>query len=90
MESKRLVQCKVSAGFFGSEYLVVVAGSSAFVDRDSVRVKKAPKEGEVDGRVEAYVIEEAEDKALIELPGELVVGGARTWVPKTLLTAASA
>ncbi|MBM3774592.1 MAG: hypothetical protein FJW37_05450 [Acidobacteria bacterium] len=31
----------------------------------------------------AYLVEEKSDQALIELPGEPVVGGLRAWVPKT-------
>lgn len=83
------VQCKVSLGFFGSEFYVIVGDSSAFVDKQSVRIKDTPKTGEeVDGTVMAYVVMEESDKALVELPGQAVVGGLRTWVPKNSLAAA--
>ncbi len=61
-------------------------GSTALVDESSVQVDHVPETGEVDGLVQAYLIEEpeGEDKALIELPGEPVTGGLRTWIPRTL------
>ena len=89
-DTRFLVQCKVSRGFFESELLVIVAGSSAYVDRDNVKTSGDPTIGEVDGLVSAYVIERSGDQALIELPGQPVVGGARTWVPTSFLSAATA
>src|SRR5689334_12338254 len=86
MATPRLVACTISNGDFKDEFYVVVAGSSAFVSRDNVEVPEAPPAGgTIEGRVRAYVITETEAKALIELPGEAVVGGLRTWVPKTQL-----
>lgn len=83
------VQCKVSAGFFGSELYVMVGDSSAFVDRDSVKVDSIPKKGEeVDGAVLAYLVMMDAERALVELPGQPVVGGLRTWVPRRNLAAA--
>jgi len=53
------------------------------VDRVNVEVKENPRDGdEVQGRVIACLIKEESDRALIELPGEPVVGGLRAWVPK--------
>lgn len=89
-EERFLVPCRVSPGFFSREVLVMVAGSSAYVDRDSVRTSGDPRAGEVDGLVSVYLIRATEDQALIELPGQPVVGGARTWVAKGLLSPASA
>lgn len=41
-----------------------------------------PQRGmEVEGEVVAYLIDQERDRALIELPGEPVVGGLRTWIP---------
>lgn len=37
----------------------------------------------------AYVIRQSDDRALIELPGQPVVGGARTWVPASDVSAAT-
>jgi hypothetical protein len=77
------VTCAVSQGLFDSEYYITLNDSSAYVDRANVQVKENPQNGdEVKGRVIAYLIEEKSDRALIELPGEPVVGGLRTWVPK--------
>jgi hypothetical protein len=82
------VHCKVSLGFFETEFYVVVDDSAAFVDRASVRVRKAPaKDSQVEGQVLAAVIREQRDRALVELPGQPVVGTLRTWVPKTALAA---
>ncbi len=87
----RYVRCKVSLGMFETEFYVMTRDSSAYVDRKNVRVKKPPEQGtEVEGEVLAYLIDEGggKEEALVEIPGEPVVGGLRTWVPKSLLTAA--
>ena len=80
----KFVRCKVLRGLFDTEYYVIVSGSSAYVSRSTVKVSIDPTNGaEVEGQVEVFVVEENNEKALIELPGEPVVGGLRTWVPKT-------
>ena len=82
------VRCKVSLGNFETEFYVMVDNSSAFVNRDSVKVDRAPEGNrQVDGQVLAYLIDEERDKALIQLPGEPVVGGLRAWVPRSALAA---
>ena len=76
------VRCRVSLGFFESEFYVVVNDSSAYVDRKNVIVEHVPsRSNEVDGKVLAYVVDEKPDRALVEIPGQAVVGGLRTWVP---------
>jgi hypothetical protein len=78
------VTCIVSQGIFESEFYISVKDSSAYVDRSNVQVEKSPNNGDqVKGRVIAYLVEEKNNEALIELPGEPVVGGLRAWVPKT-------
>jgi hypothetical protein len=89
-DTRFLVRCKVSRGFFEGARLVIVADSSAYVNRDNVRTTEDPANGEVDGFVSAYVIERSGDRTLIELPGQPVVGGARTWVPTSFLSEATA
>lgn len=81
------VPCQVSLGFFDTEFYVTVSDSSAFVDRSVVQVDGEPAQGRsLDGKVLAYIIDEQQaDRALVELPGEAVVGGLRTWVPKSAL-----
>jgi hypothetical protein len=81
------VQCKVLPGNFETEFYVILFTSSAYVSRESVKVDKIPTKNEVDGQVLAYLISEEKDKALVQLPGEPVVGGLRTWVPRTALAA---
>jgi hypothetical protein len=77
------VTCTVSCGLFDSEFYITVKDSSVYVDRVNVQVKESPRNGdEVPGKVIAYLIEEKSGQALIELPGEPVVGGLRAWVPK--------
>lgn len=77
------VTCTVSQGLFESEFYVTVKEASAYVDRINVRVKESPHNGdEVEGRVIASLVDEKSDQALIELPGEPVIGGLRAWVPK--------
>jgi hypothetical protein len=78
------VNCTVSQGLFESEFYITVRDASVYVDRVNVKVNQPPENGdEVEGKVMAYLVEEKSDKALIELPGEPVVGGLRAWVPKT-------
>jgi phosphoserine aminotransferase len=80
------VRCKVSQGTFDTEYFVILDSTSAYVDRDDVKVQSAPTRGsEVDGSVRAYLIQETENKFLVELTGQAVVGGLRTWIPRTQL-----
>ena len=83
------VTCTVSQGIFESEFYISIKDSSAYVDRVNVLVTEDPRNGdEIQGRVIAYLIEEEGDRALIELPGEPVVGGLRAWVPKADLASA--
>lgn len=80
------VSCRVSLGFFETEFYIVLNDSSAYVDRESVRVEHMPsKNVEVEGKVLAYLVDEKKDETLIEIPGQAVVGGLRTWVPKTII-----
>lgn len=80
------VQCKVALGNFETEFYVVVDRSSAFVNRNNVKTLHPPEPNkEVEGQVLAYLVTEEHDKALVQLPGEPVVGGLRTWVSKSAL-----
>jgi hypothetical protein len=81
------VTCTVSAGLFENEFYITVSDSGVYVDREKVRVQATPLNGDkVKGQVAAYLIEEKNDQVLVELPGEPVVGGLRTWVPRDDLT----
>ena len=84
------VRCKVLPGLFDTELYVLINGSSsAYVTRTSVKTTGTPKHGvEVDGQVLAYIISQEKDRSLIELPGEAVVGGLRSWVPNEMLASA--
>ena len=83
------VMCRVSRGFWDSEFYVVVGDSAAFVNRESVKVDQIPEmNNDVEGQVLASVIKKEADKFLIELPGEPVIGGLRNWVPRTALATA--
>jgi len=87
MSKTMYVSCIVSQGLFESEFFITIKDSSFYVDRINVQVKKTPHNGdEVQGKVIAYLVEEKSDQALIELPGEPVVGSLRAWVPKADLT----
>jgi len=82
------VNCLVSLGFFENEFYVVVDDSSAYVDRRNVRVSRAPEmDKQVEGQVLAYVVEEQPGRALVELPGQAVVGGLRTWIQQKQIAA---
>jgi hypothetical protein len=80
----------VAEGMFPNELFVLVAASGAYVDARKVRLSQERPRGneQVRGQVLAFLISEEQDEALIELPGEPVVGGLRTWISKQELTAA--
>ncbi|HEX5474862.1 MAG TPA: hypothetical protein VFX12_09395 [Vicinamibacterales bacterium] len=79
--SSAYILCRVFPGLFDTEYYVTVNGSSAYyISRFSVEVKSEPNDNGVDGRVKGYVVEKSGGKTLVQLPGEPVVGGVRTWV----------
>lgn len=83
MSKTLYVTCTVSQGLFDSEFYITVRNSSVYVDRINVKVSQTPHNGdEVEGKVIAYLVEEKSDQALIELPGEPVVGSLRAWVPR--------
>jgi len=81
------IRCKVHRGLFDTEYYVLVNGSSAYyISRDHVKVSKQPHgENSVDGKVRGYLIEKKKDRSLVQLPGEAVVGGLRTWVTNSAI-----
>jgi len=86
-----LVECDVQTGLFKTEYLVSVPPGFAFyMDREDVQgVTEPPVAGKsVKGRVLAYLIEERNGEALIEMTGTPVSGGVRISVPKTITQAA--
>lgn len=80
---RAFVYCTVRPGMFDNEYLVTVSQSSALVSRGNVNAPALVTGEGVGGKVRVYVIEEMDDRALVELPGEAVVGGLRAWVPTT-------
>jgi hypothetical protein len=90
MAHVRYVRCKIEPGLFKTEVYASVLGSSVYVDRSAVRITRHPQNGEAgEGEILAYLIDEGpDDRALVELSGEPVVGGLRTWVPKTALAIA--
>jgi hypothetical protein len=87
---KVYVRCKVLPGLFDSEYYVLVNGtSSAYVIQSNVKTNRKPEHGsEIDGQVLAYLIQQEKNRSLIELSGEAVVGGLRTWIPNEMLAVA--
>jgi hypothetical protein len=80
--SAAYILCKVFPGLFDTEYYVTVNGSSAYyVNRDNVKVstKPDPEKG-ANGQVLAYIVKKEKGKTLVQLSGEAVLGGLRTWV----------
>jgi hypothetical protein len=72
-------------GFFSSEYYVKLSSGDAYiVDRNNVKVDREPqsRSDEVSGKVVAYVVDQSDSALLVELPGEPVAGGLRSWIPK--------
>ena len=88
--TRTYVRCKVLPGLFDTELFVLVNGSSsAYVTRHNVKISEAPKHGtEIDGQVLVYIVDQEKDRSLVEVSGEPVVGGLRTWVPNEFLASA--
>lgn len=83
------VKCFVSLGFHESEFLVALADLLAYVDRRNVNVAVTPQgDRQIEGTVCAYILKEKDEEALVQLPGEMVSGGQRTWISKSLIAAA--
>jgi hypothetical protein len=80
--SSAYIRCNVFPGLFDTEYYVTVNGTSAYyVARQNVKVATEPKpDSSVKGRVLGYVVQKRKDKTLVQLSGEAVLGGLRTWV----------
>ena len=87
--SAAYITCEVLPGLFNTEYYVLLRESSYYVHRDNVKVPREPQAGvSVAGQVFGYIIEREQGRTLVQLPGEAVVGGLRTWVEDSALTAA--
>lgn len=72
-------------GFFSSEYYVRLSTGDAYiVDRSNITVDREPQNraDEIEGKVIAYVVDQTPTALLVELPGEPVAGGLRTWIPR--------
>jgi hypothetical protein len=75
------VDCVLASGFFEDELYVILGDSSAIVSRGDVKVDREPQaQQDGQGKVRVYVIEREADRLLVEIPGQPVVGGLRTWV----------
>jgi hypothetical protein len=77
------IYCTVRPGMFDNEYVVAVNQSAALVSSGNVQVHNPVTLQGTEGAVRVYVVEESANDALVELPGESVLGGLRTMVPKT-------
>jgi len=76
------VDCVLAAGFFENELYVILGDSSAIVSRQDVQVVREPRgQDDGQGKVCVYIVERKADRLLVEIPGQPVVGGLRTWVP---------
>lgn len=86
------IRCQVYPGMFDNEWYVLVSDSAAYFVHKTNVVKlegtPLPDKG-VDGRVLGYLVEKADDKVLVQLPGEVAVGGIRTWVDHADVTLAA-
>jgi hypothetical protein len=90
MSNEMYASCQVWAGTFDSELYVSVGNVSALVDKSNVKLDSlSPSNGtRVSGSVLVYIVEEQPNRVLVEIPGQAVVGGLRTWVPRDVLAAA--
>ena len=83
------VHCKVLPGMFDNELYVIVSGSSVYVNQASVRLEEPLRQDvEVRGLVGVYLIDQQADQSLVEISGQPVVGGLRTWVDNKQLAQA--
>lgn len=90
MDIKRFyIPCQVSEGLFNSEFYIMFSDSGAYVDARQVKLRGTlTPNTTTPGYVLAYLVEEQDDSALVEVSGEPVVGGLRAWVSKEELQAA--
>lgn len=83
--STQYIDCILSSGFFEDELYVTLGESSAIVNRSDVRVEREPKDStDGQGQICVYVIEKKANRLLVEIPGQPVVGGLRTWINQEL------
>ena len=79
--STEYVDCVLAPGFFEDELYVMLGDSSAIVSRNDVIVEREPQaQNDGQGQICVYIIERKADRVLVEMPGQPVVGGLRTWV----------
>lgn len=85
------ISCRVLPGQFESEYYVMVNGSAAYyINQSNLIIDVQPQGNEPGrGRVIGYVVEQTADRTLVQLPGEVVIGGVRTWVENADVCAAA-
>jgi len=86
------ISCKILKGIFDDECYVMVNGSAAYYINNRL-IRTAPgvvltSDTPVIGEVQGYAIESQGGKTLVQLPGEVVVGGVRTWVENQAVIAA--
>jgi hypothetical protein len=89
MPTEMYARCEVLPGMFDSEWFVILGDISAVVNKINVKVEHADvKNGNrVTGSVLVYLVDENPQRLLVELPGQAVVGGLRTWIPRDSLAA---
>lgn len=82
------LRCTVRKGMFSHEAGVVIEGAShryeSLVDRrmltePAVALDASPRPG----FVQIKVVEERGEQILVEIPGQVVTGASRIWVPKS-------
>ena len=90
-EIEATISCKVSPGMFTNERGVRIAlpdgrEVSTLVDKRHVIMDKEPLlVGEVDGRVQVFVVETTHDSVVVALPQPGFAEGPRLKVPKTFV-----
>jgi len=89
MPNEMYARCQVWPGIFDTEVYVILGEISALVDKSNVKLDHPLNGSHVPGSVLVYMVDIQEpNRALVELPGQAVVGGLRTWVSRDELTAA--
>ena len=87
---KAFLPCKITQGIFDDERIVVFTVRDTtyqtIADREDVEENQEHAEdGWVEGRLQVYVVEENEERVLMNLPREATGNGRRLSVPPGLL-----
>ena len=86
---KAFLPCKIAQGLFEDERIIMfTVGETTYqtiADVEQVEEKEPGEDGWIEGRLQVYVVEENENRVLMNLPREASGKGRRLSVPPGLL-----